>query len=396
MRAFAAVVLFVGAVSMTFAQSGRQLFGADATRPFSGAAKAGGFIYVAGTIGADAKNKGDIKAQTRQTLETIDRTLKQAGSSLANAVSTMVYLRNAGDFAAMNEVYATFFPKDPPTRTTVVVTQPLANPDGLIEIAMVAVPNGGERTVVHPSDWVRSPAPYNYGIKSGNTLFLSGLVSRNGKDNTNVKGDITAQTKTILDNGAAILKQAGMSYADVVSSRIYITDESTFQAMNAAYRPYFTAGSMPARATVKAGLTSPDYVVEITMVAEKNAGRKAVNTPNPDGTPGTANPNLSSAIQVGNRLYVAGITGNTQANKGDAKAQTTESLSRIERTLKAAGFEWSNVVDAVVYLPDMNNYQAMNAAYREKLQRDFPARATVGTGLMGADAAVEIMMVAVK
>src|SRR5690349_6317437 len=113
MRAFAPVVLFDGAVSMTFAQSGRQLFGADATRPFSGAAKAGGFIYVAGTIGADAKNKGDIKAQTRQTLETIDRTLKQAGSSLANAVSTMVYLRNAGDFAAMNEVYATFFPKDP-------------------------------------------------------------------------------------------------------------------------------------------------------------------------------------------------------------------------------------------------------------------------------------------
>ena len=38
----------------------------------------------------------------------------------------MVYLRNAADFAAMNEVYATYWPKDPPTRTTVVVTQPLA------------------------------------------------------------------------------------------------------------------------------------------------------------------------------------------------------------------------------------------------------------------------------
>jgi 2-iminobutanoate/2-iminopropanoate deaminase len=396
MRAYAALVFFLGAVSMTFAQSGRQLFGADATRPFSGAAKAGGFIYVAGTIGADANNKGDIKAQTKQTLETIDRTLKQAGSSLANALSTTVYLRNASDFAAMNEVYASVFPKDPPVRTTVVVTQPLANPDGLIEIAMVAVPTGGERTVVHPSDWVRSPAPYNYGIKSGNTLFMSGLVSRNGKDNTNVKGDVTAQTKTILDNGAAILKQAGMTYADVVSSRIYITDESTFQAMNAAYRPYFTAGSMPARATVKAGLTSADYIVEITMVAEKNPGRKATTTPNADGTPGTANPNLSAAIQVGNRLYVAGITGNTPSNKGDAKAQTAECLSRIERTLKAAGFDWSNVVDSVVYLPDMANYQSMNAAYREKLVKDFPARATVGTGLMGADAAVEIMMVAVK
>jgi len=362
MRASLAVAVFIGAVSMTSAQSGRQLYGADATRPFSAAAKAGGFVYAAGTIGADATNKGDIKAQTRQTLQTIDGTLKQAGSSLANVVSTMVYLRNASDFAAMNEVYATFFQKDAPARTTVVVTQPLANPDGLVEISAVAVPNGGERVVVHPSGWTRSPAPYNYAIRSGNTLFMSGLVSRNGKDNTNVKGDITAQTKTVLDNAAAILKEAGMSAADVVSARVYITDESAFQAMNTAYRPYFTAGSMPARATVRVGLTSPDYL----------------------------------AIQVGNRLYVAGITGNTAANKGDAKAQTTESLTRIERTLKAAGFQWANVVDSVVYLPDMANYQAMNAAYREKLGKDFPARATVGTGLMGADAAVEIMMTAVK
>ena len=44
------------------------------------------------------------------------------GSDIANAASVMVYLRNASDFAAMNEVYSTFWPKDPPARTTVVVT----------------------------------------------------------------------------------------------------------------------------------------------------------------------------------------------------------------------------------------------------------------------------------
>src|SRR5438270_698944 len=266
MRLFTALSLVAALVSMTFAQSGRQVFGADATRPFSAAAKAGGLVYVAGTIGADANNKGDIKAQTKQTLENIDKTLKAAGSSLANAASTMVYLRSPADFAAMN----------------------------------------------------------------------------------------------------------------------------------AAYRPYFTAGSMPARATARTGLASPDYLVEITMVAVKDSSRKAITTPNADGTASTANPNLSSAIQVGNRLYVAGITGNTASNKGDAKAQTAETLARIERTMKTAGFEWPNVVDSMVYLPDMANYQSMNAAYREALKKDFPARATVGTGLMGADAAVEIMMTAVK
>lgn len=401
MRLFVTLALVTAAVAMTFTQSSKQIIttGGNAALPFSPAVKAGDFIYVAGTLGTAAGGalaKGDIKAQTRQTLDNIAATLKAANSSLANATSVVVYLRSAGDFPAMNEVYASYFPKDPPARTTVVVPQPLANADGLIEISMVAVPNGGERTVVHPADWIKSPNPYSYGIKSGNTLFLSGLVSRNGKDNTTVKGDITAQTRTVMDNGAAILKQAGMTFTDVVSSRVYLTDDTTFQAMNTAYRSYFAGGAPPARATVKAGLTNPDYAVEITMVAVKDASRTAITTPNADGAPGTANPNLSSAIRVGNRLYVSGLLGNTSTNKGDVKAQTTELLTRAGRTLKAAGFDWAHVVDAVVYLPDMTKFADMNAAYREVFAKDFPARATVGTGLMGADAGVEIMFTAVK
>jgi enamine deaminase RidA (YjgF/YER057c/UK114 family) len=386
---------------MAFAQSSKQIIstGGNPNLPFSPAVKAGDFIYVAGTLGTNASGalaKGDIKAQTRQTLDNITATLKAGNANIANAASVLIYLRSAADFAAMNEVYASYFPKDPPARTTVVVPQPLANADGLVEISMVVVPNGGERKVVHPSDWIKSPNPYSYGIKSGNTLFLSGLVSRNGKDNSNVKGDVAAQTKVVMGNGAAILKEAGMSFDDVVSARIYLTDDTTFQAMNAAYRPYFAGGAPPARATVKTGLTNPDYAVEVTMIAVKDPSRKAITTPNADGTAGTVNQNLSSAIQVGNRLYVAGILGNTPANKGDVKAQTTELLARVGRTLKAAGFDWANVVDGVVYLPDMSKFQDMNAAYREIFAKDFPARATVGTGLMGADAGVEIMFTAVK
>jgi 2-iminobutanoate/2-iminopropanoate deaminase len=400
MRLFSVLALVTAAVAMTFAQStAKQIIstGGNSALPFSPAVKAGGLIYVAGTIGPanGTLAKGDIKAQTKQTLDNIAATLKAAGSSIANAASVMVYLRNASDFAGMNEVYSSYWPKDPPARTTVVLAQPLANADGLIEISMVAVPDGAERTVVHPHDWIKSPNPYSYGIKSGNTLFLSGLVSRNGKDNSTVKGDITTQTKTVLDNGAAILKEAGMSFADVVSARVFLPDDSTFQAMNTAYRTYFAA-MPPARATVKAGLSSADYAVEITMVAVKDPSRTVFTTPNADGSPGTPNPNLSSAVRVGNRLYLAGILGNTPANKGDAKAQTVEALARIGRTLKAAGFEISNVVDGVVYLPDMTKYQEMNAGYREAISKDFPARATVGTGLMGADAMVEIMFTAVK
>jgi 2-iminobutanoate/2-iminopropanoate deaminase len=144
------------------------------------------------------------------------------------------------------------------------------------------------------------------------------------------------------------------------------------------------------------GLTSPDYVVEISLVAVKGTNRTAITTPNADGTPGTANANLSSAIRVGNRLYVAGITGNTASNRTDAKAQTTETLARVGRTLQAAGFAWTDVVDGTVFLSDMTTFQAMNGEYRQVLTKDLPARATVGAKLVGADALVEIMFTAVK
>jgi reactive intermediate/imine deaminase len=385
--------------TMAFAQGpSKQVLPGSGALPFSAAVKADGLVYVSGTLGTTAGNSlaaGGIKAQTQQALDNIAATLKTAGSSLSNAASVIVYLRSAADFAAMNEIYRTNWPKDPPARTTVVVTAPLALPDALIEVSMVAVPAGGERVVIHPSDWIASPNPYSYGIKSGNTLFMSGLVSRNGKDNTAVSGDMTAQTRTVLDNGAAILRAAGMSAADVVSARVFLADPARFQDMNAVYRTYFPHDP-PTRATVHAGLTSPDYLVEITMVAVKDAKRTAITTPNADGSAGTPSPVLSSAIRVGNRLYLAGMLGTTAGNKGDVKAQTAEALARIGRTLNAAGFDWSNIVDGIVYLPDMSRFTEMNAAYRETFAKDFPARATVGAGLMGADGQVEIMFTAAK
>jgi reactive intermediate/imine deaminase len=390
MRQFTVLAFIAVLTTMTFAQSSKQLITTPgSTLPFSAAVKADGLIYVSGTMAVDA---GDVKAQTKQILDNINSTLKSAGSSLANAASMTVYLKNPSDFAAMNEVYKTYWTKDPPARTTVMV--PLLN-EGLVEIAAVAVPDGGNRVVVNPSDWMVSPNPYSYGIKTGNTLFLAGLISRNGKDNSAIKGDMATQTKAVMENGAAVLKAGGMSFADVVSSRIYISDAAAFQEMNTVYRTYFPTDP-PARATVKAALTSPDYIVEVTMVAVKDANRTAFTTPTADGQPGTKNPNLSSAIRVGNRLYVSGILGNTPTNKGDVKAQTAETLVRIGRTMKAAGFDWNNLVEGVVYLPDLTKFADMNASYREAISKDFPARATVGAGLMGADGAVEIMFTAVK
>jgi reactive intermediate/imine deaminase len=382
-----ALLLTVACLGVTV-QGQRQVFPGSGQLPFSAATKADGLIYVSGTLAQE----GDIKAQTKSVIDQMSATLTKAGSSLPMVAAVHVYLKNAADFAAMNEVYRTYWPKDPPVRTTIVAD--LVRPNALVEMSMVAIPNGGDRQVIHPSSWTRSPNPYSYGIKTGSTLFMAGLVSRNGKDNSVVEGDLTTQAKTVLDNAREILAAAGMTFDNVVSSRIYITDNTRFQEMNKVYTTYFTK-EPPARATVVAPLMGPQYQIEITLTAS-SLPKQVFTTPAADGSPGKPSAILSSAVKVGNRLYVSGILGNTKENLGNAEAQTKELMARIERTMKAAGYGWNDVVDGIVYITDLKYYDPMNTAYRAFIAKDFPARATVKTGLVGADGLVEIMFVASK
>jgi 2-iminobutanoate/2-iminopropanoate deaminase len=264
--------------------------------------------------------------------------------------------------------------------------------DALVEMSMIAVPNGAERVVIHPSTWMKSPNPYSYAIRTGDLLFLAGLVARNGRDNTFVEGDVAAQTKALLGNAAELLEAAGMGPQNVVSAKVYLTDLAGFQQMNSAYRSFFAASSAspsapPARATVQAGLAGPQALVEITMVAT-SARREAIA----DGRP--VNPNMSAAIRAGTRVYVSGMLGNTGDNNGDASRQTAETLARIRQALQAAGCTPADVVDAVVYLTDVKNFAAMNDAYRPFFESRFPARTTIGAPLVVPDGLVEIMVTA--
>jgi reactive intermediate/imine deaminase len=386
-----ALLMLVVAVELSPAeQTGKEIIkvAPELPFPFSPAVKAGGLIYVAGAISTDAQGKvvgDDVRAQVKGVLDYIRKVLDAAGSSLANVASVQVYLKRAEDFAAMNEVYKTYFNADPPARTTVVTDLLLG---GLVEISAVAVPNGGDRKTIHPEGWQKSQNPYNYGVKTGDTLFMSGLVARDPRTNARIEGDMTVQANAVLKNAEEILKAAGMGFENVVSSRVFITDGAAFQDMNAAYRARFPKDP-PARATVIAGLMAPDLRVEMTFTAS-TAARTVIS----DGR--TPNPNLSPAILAGNRLYLSGMLGNTEATKGDVRAQTRETLARLNKTIEAAGFNKSHVVDGIVYLPDLSNFAGMNEAYREMFREAFPARATVGAGLVAPDGLVEIMFTAVK
>jgi 2-iminobutanoate/2-iminopropanoate deaminase len=109
--------------------------------PYSQAVRAGGFIFVSGQIPIDpATNElivGDISAQTDRVLENLQAILKAAGSSLAKAVKVGVFLKDMSEFAAMNAVYAKYFPENPPARATVEVAR--LPKDVSVEIDVVAL-----------------------------------------------------------------------------------------------------------------------------------------------------------------------------------------------------------------------------------------------------------------
>ncbi len=91
--------------------------------PFSWGVRAGHLVFVAGMgpLGPDGNIiEGDIKAQTRVTLENFKKVVKAAGSSMDHVVTTTVYLRDLNDFHGMNEVFAEYFAREPrPARATV-------------------------------------------------------------------------------------------------------------------------------------------------------------------------------------------------------------------------------------------------------------------------------------
>ena len=92
------------------------------TRPFSPAVQAGNLLFLAGQIGtsADAKGgvvPGGIQAETRQTMLNIKDVLEKSGSSMDRVVKCTVFMADMREWDAMNEVYATFFPRNKPARS---------------------------------------------------------------------------------------------------------------------------------------------------------------------------------------------------------------------------------------------------------------------------------------
>ncbi|HXR14685.1 MAG TPA: RidA family protein [Terriglobales bacterium] len=115
--------------------------GPQAIGPYSQAIRANGFVFISGQVAIDPTTQqvvnGDIALQTDRVLKNLSAILNAAGTGVEKVVRTTVFLKNMGDFAAMNEVYGRYFNSTPPARSTVEVAR--LPKDVLVEIDVIAL-----------------------------------------------------------------------------------------------------------------------------------------------------------------------------------------------------------------------------------------------------------------
>lgn len=122
------------------------------------------------------------------------------------------------------------------------------------------------RQAVRADGAPKAIGPYSPALRFDNLLFISGQIPIDPATGTLVGGDITAQTDRVMRNIAALLEAAGLGFAHVVRTTVFLADIDEFAAMNACYAR-FVSDPPPARSTVQVARLPRDVRVEIDAIA---------------------------------------------------------------------------------------------------------------------------------
>ena len=126
-----------------------------------------------------------------------------------------------------------------------------------------------EKSAISTSDAPAAIGPYSQAIRTGDTVFTSGQIPIDPATGDMVPGGIEAQTTRVCENLQAVLAAAGLTFAHVVKTTVFLKSMADFAAMNAIYAQYFAPpGTIPpARSTVQVAALPKDALVEIECIA---------------------------------------------------------------------------------------------------------------------------------
>jgi 2-iminobutanoate/2-iminopropanoate deaminase len=346
--------------------------------PYSPGVLAGETLYISGQIDKDpqtgAQPKG-IAEQTRMAMDNVGHVLRAAGMDYGNVVSCHVQLADMAHYKEMNEVYGSYFgPDHYPARTTLEFP---GLPGGAnIEVSCIGYADKSKIVpVVPPPGSIPAAAgPYKPGVWAGDTLYVSGSGGRKPQTNE-IDDTIEGQTKQTMENIGQILAAAGLQHKDAVFTNVYFLDPNgykgpTYGKLNSVYKEYFALGLAPSRASFCVSKLPGTISAEITFIATRDRAGKGRVVPDAAGPSPTSS---NGGVISQNTLYTSGKSGSGET----LEAQMRDSLESIRGILKLAGMDMEHIVDAHVYLKDINQMDAMNAVFKKYFPKNPPARTTV-------------------
>ena len=123
------------------------------------------------------------------------------------------------------------------------------------------------RETIHTTAAPPAIGPYAQAVAAGSYVFTSGQIALDPATGDLVSGGIDAQARQVMANLAAVLAAAGLGFADVVKTTVYLTDMDDFAVVNAAYAESFDESRKPARSTVAVAALPRGARVEIEAIA---------------------------------------------------------------------------------------------------------------------------------
>jgi 2-iminobutanoate/2-iminopropanoate deaminase len=122
------------------------------------------------------------------------------------------------------------------------------------------------KTAISSPNAPKAIGPYSSALRAGDWLFISGQIPFDPATGQLIDGDIAVQTRRVFENIGALVSAAGLTFADIVRTTVFLADMNDFAAMNEIYRTYFSE-PYPARSTVQAARLPRDARIEIDAIA---------------------------------------------------------------------------------------------------------------------------------
>jgi 2-iminobutanoate/2-iminopropanoate deaminase len=245
--------------------------------------------------------------------------------------------------------------------------------------------------------------PYSPGVLVGKTLYISGQIDKDPQTGAQPKG-IAEQTRMAMTNIGHVLREAGMSFGNVVSCHVQLADMGHYKEMNEVYGGFFGPNHYPARTTLEFPGLPGGANIEVTCIAYAEQAKISYVTP-PTGAIPTAMGPYRPAVWAADTLYVSGSGGRQpKTNELDPtiEGQTKQTMENIGQILAAAGLEHKDAVFTNVYFLDSNGYKGptygkLNSVYRDYFRLGTaPSRASFCVSKLPGTISVEITFIATR